>query len=74
MHTVHCTLYTVSLCIRSDGALEVVHYDDSTTRLPSAVQAEDIGVSDPLIISGSVIVSEGGPTAPTPDSEWCVAV
>ena len=69
MYTVHCTLYL----LRSDGALEVVRYDDSTTRLPSAVQAEDIGVTDPLIISGSV-VSEGGPTAPTPDSEWCVAV
>ena len=47
-----CSLYS-PLPLRSGDALEVVRYD-STTGVPSMVTAEDVGVSNPLIISGNI--------------------
>ena len=62
--TAHVHYYS-PLPLRSGGALEVVRYD-STTGVPSTVTAEDVGVSNPFIISGNV--STGQVSVP-PDSE-----
>ena len=62
------SLYTL-VPVRSGDDLEVVHYNDSTTGVPSMVQAEDVGVSDPLIISGSITTVV---VPPTPSCECSV--
>ena len=49
-------MFTSSIPLRSGDVLEVVRYDSSTTGIPSMVTAEDVGVSNPLIVSGTVEV------------------
>ena len=49
-------MFTTPFTLRSGDVLKVVHYDSSTTRIPSMVAAKDVGVSDPVTISGTVEV------------------
>ena len=48
---------------RSGGDEEVVHYS-SIGGVPSSVEAQDMGVASPLMISGSLFIV-GGPTPST---------
>ena len=48
---------------RSGGDEEVIHYS-SIGGVPSSVEAEDMGVASPLMISGSLIIV-GDPTPST---------
>jgi hypothetical protein len=49
---------------RTDGALEAVHYSPMIG-VPSSVTGQDLGVDNPLVISGTVIIYEE-PSSPTP--------
>ena len=50
-------------CVTRSGEDEVVHYS-SIGGVPSSVEAEDMGVASPLMISVSLIIV-GGPTPST---------
>ena len=49
-------MFTSLLALRIGVVSEVVRYESSTTGIPSVVTAEDVGVSDLLIVSGTVEV------------------
>ena len=48
----------------------VIEYDTLVEGVPSAVQAHDLGVTDPLVIVGTVFTEED----PTPSSTVTVVV
>ena len=59
--TSYIVLFRALFSDRHEDAIEVVHFDTTTRGVPSLVEAQDIGVTSPLVISGS-IMSEGDPS------------